>query len=191
MEKKDSPSEIENPKNQKHEIENYSHENISNIIGYLMDKPIFFNKTIRDNLMLFDSNFENIISICKYLEINEMILNLPDGYSTILCNNASNIDDDLKYMLSFVKILLKKSKIILLDDFFEYLSKPFQTKIWNILIALKNEHTIIMITKNTKYIIDKNVDQIILFDKNRVVSIGSHKNLYKNDDIYRKIIENI
>ena len=72
----------------------YSKENISNIISFVMEYPSFFNTSIRDNLLLFDNNFENIINVCKYLDIDDEIMKLENGYETILENNGNNISND-------------------------------------------------------------------------------------------------
>ena len=98
-------------------IDNYSNENISNIIGFIMEYPNFFNISIKDNLEIFDSNFENILAICKYLEIDKIIEKLDNGYETVI---DSNIDNNLKYMLSLARIFLKKSKIILINNVKHY-----------------------------------------------------------------------
>lgn len=171
------------------EIENYSHENISEVISLMMEKPIFFHKSIKDNLLLFDNNFENIISVCKYLEIDSLILNLPDGYETLV--DINNLDNDLYYMLSLVKVFLKKSKIILVEDIFDHLSKNCRQKILKLLLELKTEHTIILITKDQKIIRNKQVDQVLMFDKNRLIVQGLHSELYKNDQTYRNTLQNM
>lgn len=168
-------------------IEEYNNENISNIIGYIMEKPIFFNKSIKDNLLLFDSNFENILSVCNYLGINDLILNLKDGYQTSIKSISSN--SDLFYMLSFAKILLKKSRIILIEDIFPYLSKKYKEKIWNLLINLKNEHTIILITKDKKIITNKDIDNIYFFKENDFIISGNHLKNLQDSELYKNYYE--
>ena len=98
------------------DINNYSQNNISEIIGFVMEYPNFFNTSIKDNLLIFDSSFENIVNVCKMLDIYDYIMSLPNGFETVLINNASNIDNDIKYLLAFARIFLKKSKIILSNN---------------------------------------------------------------------------
>lgn len=171
------------------EIKDYSVNNISNIIGYIMEKPIFFNKSIKENLMLFDSNFENIMNICERLKINNKILELPDGYNTSI--KSGNIDDDLYYMLAFAKIFLKKSKIILIEDIFDKLTRFYQDLVFNILINLKKEHTIILITKNKKIISSNDVDKIYFFKGNNLICDGKYLELYESNDIYHDYYEKL
>lgn len=173
------------------DISLYSHENISNIIGFVMEYPTFFNTSIRENLEIFDSNFENIINVCKYLEIDDYIMNLKDGYETILLNNASNIDNDIRYLLSIAGIFLKKSKIILIDNILNHVSQNTYKKVLNHLLELKKEHTIIMISNDLKIIKNKNVDKIIFISSSKIVGEGLHSNLIKNNLEYQKLIKRI
>ena len=173
------------------EIEKYSKENISNNINFIMLPIVFFNKSIKDNLLLFDSNFDNIVSDCKYLDIHDEILKYKDGYSTILNHNASNISDDLKYMLSFAKIFLKKSKIILIDDFLPYLTKKRKEQVINILNDLKKEHTILFITKNKSIIDNKEVDNILFIHKASFVMLESCVLMKKNCPLFLEFYKNI
>ena len=149
------------------------------------------NKSIKDNLLLFDSNFDNIVSVCKYLDIHDEILKYKDGYSTILNHNASNISDDLKYMLSFAKIFLKKSKIILIDDFLPYLTKKRKEQVINILNDLKKEHTILFITKNKSIIDNKEVDNILFIHKASFVMLESCVLMKKNCPLFLEFYKNI
>ena len=173
------------------EIEKYSKEDISNNINFIMLPIIFFNKSIKDNLLLFDSNFDNIVSVCKYLDIHDEILKYKDGYSTILNHNASNISNDLKYMLSFAKIFLKKSKIILIDDFLPYLTKKRKEQVINILNDLKKEHTILFITKNKSIIDNKEVDNILFINKASFVMLEPCVLMKKNCPLFLEFYKNI
>ena len=171
------------------EINDFTVDNISNIVGYIMEKPIFFNKSIKENLMLFDSNFANIMSVCEYLKINNKILELPDGYNTLIKSGA--IDDDLYYMLAFAKIFLKKSRIILIEDIFDKLTRFYQDLVFNILLNLKKEHTIILITRNKKIIMNDNIDNIYFFKENNLICSGNHKKMYDDNEIYRDYCEKL
>ena len=169
------------------DIDLYSRENISNIIGFIMEYPTFFNTTIKENLEIFDSNFENIVNVCKYLGIDNQIMKLDNGYETVLINNASNIDDDLKYLLAFARIFLKKSKIILINNILEHVSKPVYNKILKIILNLKVEHTIIMITRDLSIMENNNVDKVIFIAYAEIIGIGTHQELLRNDR-YKELI---
>ena len=171
------------------DINNYSQDNISEIIGFVMEYPSFFNTSIKDNLLIFDSNFENIINVCKMLDIYDYIMSLPNGFETILIDNASNIDNDIKYLLAFVRIFLKKSKIILLNNILGKVSRPVARKILKILEELVKEHTIIMISKDVKLMNRKYIDKVIMFSKGEVIASGKHAELLKNNQKYKELLK--
>ena len=168
-------------------IDNYSNENISNIIGFIMEYPTFFNTSIKENLEIFDSNFENILAICKYLEIDSVIEKLDNSYETIIDNN---INDNLKYMLALARIFLKKSKIILINNILDHVKGNTYKKIWDIIINLKREHTIIMISNNKSLLENSNVDKIIYLNNKKVLGMGKHSDLIKNKD-YQEYLKDL
>ena len=169
----------------------YSIDNISNIISFINEYPSFFNTTIRDNLLLFDTNFENIINVCKYLDIDDYIMKLENGYETILENNATNISNDVKYLLALAIIFLKKSKIILIDNIFPHISRSLYNKVWKIIYNLKKEHTIIVISNDRKIIRNKNADKSILINYGKIIGDGIYRELMLNNPEYCKLMKNL
>ena len=169
----------------------YSNKELSRYISAVKKDPTFFNISIRDNLSIFDSNFENIVSLCKELEIHDYIMGLSDGYDTILLTDASNINNDVKFVLAIIRVFLKRSKIMLFDETFDYLSNDISLKVIDILKKLKYENTIVIISKNKKLLESDFVDQIILLDKGKVIAEGIHQELVKENDSYKKIIKKL
>ncbi len=172
-------------------IKEYSTENISKIVSFIMEYPTFFNTSIRDNLLIFDNNFENILNVCKYLEIDSEIMKLEKGYETIIENNGNNLSNDLKYELALARIFLKKSKIILIDNIFEHISRGLYNKIIKILSELKNEHTIIVVSNDIKIIKNKIVNQNILFSVGEIVGDGKYNELMLNNHEYHELIKKL
>ena len=169
-------------------ISNISSDKLSKIVSAVRKNPTFFNISIKDNLSIFDSNFENIIYFCKLFGIHDYIMGLENGYDTILLTDATNINSDVKYVLAIIRVFLKKTKIMLFDEVFDYLSKDISTNILAFLKNLKNENTIIVITKNKNILKDEVVNQIILLDNNKVIGIGLYDDL-KDDN--KKIFNNM
>ena len=173
------------------DISEYSRENISHIISFIMEYPTFFNTTIRENLLIFDSNFENIINVCKFLDIDSYIMSLEEGYETVLNTDASNINEDAKYLLALARIFLRKSKIILIDNILEHVTRPIYKQIFNIIVDLSKEHTIIMISRDIKIIKSKHVDQIIFLAYGKIVGTGKHNDLIISNSNYKKMLNNL
>ena len=173
------------------DISLYSKENISSIIGFVSEYPIFFNMSIRDNMLMFDDNFENIINVCKYLNIHEIIMKLDNGYETILENNGSNLPNDLKYLLSFTRVFLKKSKIILINNIFDHISNSLYNKLTKIIIELKKEHTIIIASNDIRIIKNKAVDKNILFSGGIIIGDGKYNELMLKNKEYCLLIKEL
>ena len=171
------------------DFKNYSRENISNIMGFVMEYPTFFNTSIRDNLLIFDSNFENIVNVCKYLGIDDYIMNLEAGYETVLSTNADNISNDVKYLLALARIFLKKSRIILINNILDHVSKSVYNKILHFLIELKCEHTIIVISRDLNLIMNKNVDKVIYIASSKIIGEGKHDILLKMNAKYQEFLK--
>ena len=157
-----------------------------NLISLTTDEPIFFSMSIKENLSIIDNNVKKIIKVCKELGIHEYISKLPEGYDTVLTANASNIDQRTKHLMSIAKSLLKDSRILIFDESFDMLAKKDIEHIMNILKEKKEDHTTIIFTKD-EYIL-KQSDQIILIDDHKVVATDKHKNLIKENEIYKEIV---
>ena len=169
------------------EINKYDSDSLSKIISFVRRDPSFFNMSIKDNLSIFDSNFENIISLSKELGIHDYIMALSDGYDTIIDANASNINSDVKMTLAIMRVLLNRPKILLFDETFDFLSNDITNKVFKILIDLKGDNTIVIISKNKKVIEQDFIDKVIMMNNNKIIADGIHKNLLKENSEYKKI----
>lgn len=169
----------------------YSKNNISNIISFINEYPSFFNESIRDNLLLFDNNFENVINVCKYLDIDDEIMKLDNGYETVLENNGNNIANDLRYELALARVFLKKTKIILIDNIFDHISRSLYNKLLKIISELKREHTIIVISNDVKIIKNKIVDKNIMISSGKIIGEGKYSELMLNNKEYYELIKKI
>ena len=173
------------------DIKKYDSKTLSNIISCVRRDPTFFNISIKDNLSIFESNFENIINLSKELKIHDYIMSLDNGYDTILETNASNINTDVKYILAIMRVLLNRPKILLFDETFDYLSHDLVENVLNILKSLKDDNTILIISKNKNIISLDYVDQVIMMYENKVLVKGIHNELLKENNEYKKIFNKL
>lgn len=173
------------------DISKYNSIQISDTISAVRKNPTFFNVSIRDNLNIFDSNFENIVYLAKLFNIHDYIMGLDNGYDTILETDASNINSDVKFVLAIMRVLLKRTKIMLFDETFDYLSKDINIKVIDVLKELKQDNTIIVISKNKNLIQEKFVDQILVLNNNKLLTNGVHDELIKNNIEYKKIFKKL
>ena len=173
------------------ELKDYDNKQISNIISAVRRDPTFFHISIKDNLSIFDSNFENIVNLAKELNIHDYIMALSDGYNTILESDGSNINGDVKFALAIMRVLLKRPKILLFDETFDFLSRDIGLKVLNMLKQMRRDNTILLISKKMEILELDFIDQIILLDNHQVVAMGRHNELIDNNKNYKKIINKL
>ena len=166
-------------------IYEYSKDVYSSNISVVNQKTFIFNMSIRANLSLIDSNKKRQIDACKRVGIHDFIMSLPDGYNTILKEDATNISGGQKQLLSLARALLTTSEIILLDEVTSSLDPNTTNKIINLLDDLKSDHTLIIITHNKDLM--KVADKLIVLNNGKIECIGKHDELIKNNDIYKKL----
>ena len=166
-------------------IYEYSKEVYNSNISVVNQKTFIFNMSIRANLSLIDSNRKRQIDACKRVGIHDFIMSLPDGYNSILKEDATNISGGQKQLLSLARALLTTSEIILLDEVTSSLDPNTTNKIVNLLDDLKSDHTLIVITHNKDLM--KAADSLIVLNNGKIEGVGKHDELIKNNDIYKQL----
>lgn len=141
--------------------------------------------SIRANLSLIDSNKKRQIDAGKRVGIHDFIMSLPDGYNTVLKEDATNISGGQKQLLSLARALLTTSEIILLDEVTSSLAPNTTNMIINLLDDLKTDHTLIIITHNKDLM--KVSDNLIVLNNGKIECTGKHEDLIKNNAIYREL----
>lgn len=166
-------------------IYEYSKDVYNSNISVVNQKTFIFNMSIRANLSLIDSNKKRQIDVCKRVGIHDFIMSLPDGYNTILKEDATNISGGQKQLLSLARALLTTSEIILLDEVTSSLDPNTTNKIITLLDDLKTDHTLIIITHNKDLM--RAADKLIVLNNGKIECIGKHEDLIRNNDIYKLI----
>lgn len=147
----------------------------------------FLNISIKENLNIINSNFEEMIQMCKRLGIHDEITNLKYGYDTVLNSNDDVLKPNTKNLLNIVRILLKNTKIMIFDKVISSLDGTSRKSVLELLNKIKCDHTIILIDKSDEVL--KISDNIILLNESEVVQTGDYKSISKNK-IYKKVISN-
>lgn len=164
------------------DIYEYSKSGYSSMISVVNQKPFIFNMSIRKNLDFVDKDINHQIEACKRVGIHEFISTLPDGYNTILREDATNISGGQKQLISLARTLLTKSKVLLFDEITSSLDPETAEHITRLLKDLKKDHTIIMITHKPDLM--KRADRIVVIKDGIIVGDGTHKELIKNNSHY-------
>lgn len=165
------------------DIFDYSKEVYKSNVSVVNQKPFIFNMSIRKNLDFVDTNIHHQIEACKRVGIHDFIESLPQGYNTILRENATNISGGQKQLISLARTLLSRSEVLLFDEITSSLDPETSSHIDVILKDLKRDHTIIMITHKPELM--KKADRIIVLHEGMIVGDGKHKDLIKNNEHYK------
>ncbi len=166
-------------------IYDYSKDVYHSNISVVNQKTFIFNMSIRANLALIDSNKKRQIEACKRVGIHDFIMSLPDGYNTILKEDATNISGGQKQLLALARALLTTSEILLLDEVTSSLDPNTTNKIIELFDDLKTDHTLIVITHNKDLM--KVADRLIVLNNGKIECTGKHEELLKDNDIYRQL----
>lgn len=171
------------------DINEYGDEKYFDGLAAVRKNPTFFHMSIRDNLTLIEPDFEKIVNVCNELEIHDDIMNLHDGYDTVISETANNIPNDLKYMLSIARVILKKPKILLFDETLTAFPKEVDLKLLNYFDKTKGKHNVVIISKE-KHVIEQ-ADQVIYMIKGENVASGKHEALLEKSKEYKKYFNEI
>lgn len=166
-------------------IYNYSKEIYATNVSGVFQKPFVFEMSIKDNLGLIDSNTKNQIEACKRVGIHEFIMSLPKGYNTVIGENDIVLTEGKKQLLAIARSLLSKAEILLFDEITSNIDPTTTTQIGNLLLDLKTDHTIIMVTHKPEMMLL--ADHMIVLDKGRVVAKGKNKDVYEKSKLYQEL----
>ena len=164
-------------------------DSIRGNITIISQNPYIFNMSIRDNLKLVKSDLTEkaMKEACKIACLEDFINNLPNGYDTIIGEGGINLSGGQKQRLAIARALVQKTEIILFDEATSALDNETQRKIQEAINNMKNEYTILIIAHRLSTII--NADRILYLDNGKIVTEGTHKELLKNCEEYKKLYE--
>ena len=171
------------------DVRNYDLEALRNDVAFVLQKNTLFSGTIKENLRWGNENAsdEEIIKVCKLACADEFIEQFPDKYDTYLEQGGTNVSGGQKQRLCIARALLKKPKILILDDSTSAVDTATDAKIRK---AFKEE-----IPNTTKLIIAQRIssvqesDKIIVLNNGKIESIGTHEELLKSSPIYKEVYE--
>lgn len=166
-------------------IKSFHLENLRNQIGLVPQEAHLFSGTIKENIGWGkdDATMEEIIHAAKEAEIHEFIMTLPQAYETQIGQRGVNFSGGQKQRLSIARALVRKPRILLLDDSTSALDARTEARILETL--KKQSCTILLIAQKISSV--KEADQIILLQNGRLIANGDHETLLKTSSYYQKI----
>jgi ATP-binding cassette, subfamily B, multidrug efflux pump len=171
------------------DVRDYDIESIRNQVAMVLQKNVLFSGTIRDNLRWGNENAtdEEMVGACKLAQADGFIREFPDQYDTHIEEGGTNVSGGQKQRLCIARALLKKPKILILDDSTSAVDTKTDELIRH---ALKNN-----IPDTTKIIIAQRVasvqdaDKIVVLDDGKIIAVGAHDELLETCEIYREVYE--
>lgn len=156
-------------------------------ISIVRQEPFIFNLSIKENLLIGNDyiNDQELIDVCKQVNIHDYIISLPEQYNTVISENSTNISGGQKQRLSIARAILKKSKIILFDEVTSGLDNISQSYIQEYIDKISKDHTVIVIAHRLSTIV--NSDLIIMLNNGEIIGYGTHDKLMKENVNYREL----
>ena len=171
------------------DVRSYDLEVLRNQVSVVLQKNELFSGTILDNLRWGDENAteEECKKACKLACADEFIEKMPDGYNTKIEQGGSNVSGGQKQRLCIARALLKKPKILILDDSTSAVDTATDAKIRKAFAEEIPGTTKIIIAQRISSV--EHADRIIVMNDGKVDGVGSHDELLKNNTIYREVYE--
>ena len=169
------------------DVRNYDIQTLRDQVAVVLQKNILFSGTIKENLRWGnkEASDDELIEACKLAQAHDFIMSFPDGYDTYIEQGGTNVSGGQKQRLCIARALLKKPKILILDDSTSAVDTKTDALIRQGFKKFIPATTKIIIAQRTASIED--ADQIIVMDKGSVQAIGTHHELLENNEIYREV----
>ena len=169
------------------DVKEYDLDALRNQVAVVLQKNVLFSGTIKDNLRWGNKNAtdEELIAACKLACADEFITSFPDGYDTYIEQGGTNVSGGQKQRLCIARTLLKKPKILILDDSTSAVDTKTDAAIRKAMREFIPETTKIIIAQRTASVED--ADRIIVMEGGKINAVGTHAELLADNEIYRDI----
>ncbi|MEJ8766754.1 ABC transporter ATP-binding protein [Oceanobacillus sp. HCA-5259] len=168
-------------------IDSYPFDTLRDSIGYVPQNPLLFTGTVRDNIVWgkVGATDEEMIQAAKDAQIHDTIMSLPKQYDTRVGQKGVNLSGGQKQRISIARALIRKPKILMLDDSTSALDLATEARL---LETIESYNCTIMIITQ-KVSTARTADRILLMDEGEVLAVGTHNELIKQSRLYQQIVE--
>ena len=171
------------------DVRDYDVEILRNEVAVVLQKNVLFSGTIKENLRWGDpdASDEELVRVCKLAAADEFVRSFPDGYDTVITQGGTNVSGGQKQRLCIARALLKKPKVLILDDSTSAVDTKTDALIRQAFAQEIPDTTKIIIAQRINSV--EHADKIVVLDKGEIESVGKHEELLKISPIYREIYE--
>ena len=168
-------------------LKNINLNSLRDNVALVSQDTVIYNKTFLENIRFgnLDANDDDIIKAAKNAGIHEFIKTTHDSYNTLLGEGGKNLSGGQRQRISIARAILKDAPILLLDEATSALDTKTEDEVNKALEKLTKNKTTITVAHKLSNIV--NFDQIILFNKGKIVGLGKHQDLVKKSSLYRKL----
>lgn len=169
------------------DVKDYGLTNLRDGVGMVLQKNILFSGTILENLQWGDAeaSMGEIRSVADAAQADGFVTSFPDGYETMLGQGGVNVSGGQKQRLCIARALLRKPKILILDDSTSAVDTATEAKIRETFTTSLKDTTKIIIAQRISSVMD--ADQIVVMDEGEIVGLGTHDNLLDTCEAYQEI----
>lgn len=171
------------------DVRRYDLDTLRNQVSVVLQKNVLFSGTILENLRWGDENatLEDCQRACRLACADEFIEKMPDGYNTLISQGGTNVSGGQKQRLCIARALLKKPRILILDDSTSAVDTATEAKIRRAFAEEIPDTTKLIIAQRISSVQD--ASRILVLDDGRIQAFGSHEELMEKSGIYREIYE--
>ena len=169
------------------DVRDYDIHALRDQVAMVLQKNVLFSGSIRENLRWGDENAtdEEIADACRAAAADEFVRSFPDGYETDLGQGGVNVSGGQKQRLCIARALLKKPKIMILDDATSAVDTATDARIRQALRTQMPDTTKLIIAQRISSVMD--ADHILVLDEGRITDFGTHEELMQRSEIYREV----
>lgn len=169
------------------DVKKVTRKSLRNCYGMVLQESWLYNASIKDNIAYGkpDASMEEIIEASKLANAHQFIEKLPEGYDTIITENADNISAGQKQLLCIARAMLMKPPMVILDEATSNIDTRTEMKIQQALDYIMEGRTCFIVAHRLSTII--NADTILVMNKGKIIEQGTHEELLKKDGFYTQL----
>ena len=171
------------------DVRDYSMDSLMKNYSFVFQRVYLFEDTIANNIRFGqpDAPMEKVIEAAKKACCHDFIMQLPEGYDTVIGEGGASLSGGEKQRISIARAIMKDSPIIVLDEATANVDPENEADLMKAINALTKEKTIIMIAHRLKTV--RGADQILVIDSGKIAERGTHEALMQGNGIYRSFVE--